>query len=256
MVASVRQQAHYEQIHDIYERHYYDDWSMRYRGEFIFPLLWKNLDLNDKSVAELASGSGHNSLALADQFPRIRLTGYDISPSACREYQRNVGRPAHHMDLTKPFEPTELVDAAFIIGGLHHCVADLGQTLRNVAGLLKPGGIFIMLEPNSQFFLEAVRNVWYRLDKSFDAETEHALNHDDIFKLVEQYFRCEDLHYFGGPAFFGVLNSMILRIPLWSKPVLSPPLMVAERLWNRLPGRSYHNVFLGRWIRTDTPIAT
>ena len=254
MDASLRQQAHYERIHDIYEQHYYDAWSMRYRAQFIFPLLWKHLDLNDKTVAELACGSGHNSLAILENYPRVKLIGYDISPSACREYQRNVGFPAHHLDLTKPFEPSEPADVAFIIGGLHHCVADLNQTLRNVARILKPGGTFIMLEPNSQFFLEALRNLWYRLDKSFDAETEHALNHDEIFEYVGQYFRCQDLTYFGGPAYFGVLNSMILRVPLRLKPLISPPLMVAERLWNRLPGRSMHNVFLGRWVRNDTPV--
>ena len=80
------------------------------------------------------------------------------------------------------------------------------------------------------------------------------MNHDAIFKYVESYFHCRDLDYFGGPAYFGVLNSMILRIPLWLKPLVSPPLMAAERLWNRLPGRSAHNVFLGRWVRNDTPL--
>jgi hypothetical protein len=66
-------------------------------------------------------------------------------------------------------------------------------------------------------------------------------------------FDCRDLTYFGGPGYFGILNSMILRIPLAVKPIISPPLMVAERVWNHLPGRAMHNVFLARWNRTEAP---
>ncbi len=251
--ASARQRDHYEQIHDIYERHYYDDTSMLYREEFIFRLLCRDLDLNGKRVAELASGSGHNSLSLMARYPDIDLIGFDISPSACNEYRRSTGFPCHELDLTKPAEISEQVDMAFIIGGLHHCVADLPQTLANAAKLVKPGGMFIMQEPNSQFFLEAVRKAWYRVDASFDAETEHALNHDELMQMGGGKFECRDLTYFGGPGYFGILNSMILRIPLAVKPVLAPPLMIAERIWNRLPGRAMHNVFLARWDRTDAP---
>jgi SAM-dependent methyltransferase len=152
------------------------------------------------------------------------------------------------MDSTKPMHPVAKFDAAMVIGGLHHCVADLPQTLRNVVAMLKPGGIFMMLEPNSIFFLEAVRNLWYRHDPSFDAPNEHALCHDETLKLIEE-FSLRDVRYFGGPAYFGVLNSMILRIPLAAKRYTSPPLMIAERRWNHLPWATMHNVFHARWNR-------
>ena len=254
MLASERQIAHFEKVHDDYVAHYYDAWSMRYREEFIFPFISSGQDLNDKRVAELACGSGYNSLALRQRFPGVRLTGFDISPSACADYARNLGAPATQVDLTRPIDVAERFDLAFVIGGLHHCVADLDQTLRNVAKILEPGGVFVMLEPNEQFFLEGLRKIWYRFDGSFDAATEHALNHDDLLKSAERYFRCTDVTYFGGPGYFGVLNSMILRIPLKAKPVVSPALIALERYWNRLPGRRMHNVFLGRWQRNEQPV--
>ena len=251
---SERQILQFEKIHDTYVAHYYDAWSMRYREEFIFPFISGGMDLNGKWVAELACGSGQNSLALRRHFPRIELRGFDISPSACADYERNLGFPARQLDLTKPIAIDETFDLAFVIGGLHHCIADLPQTLVNVARLLRPGGVFVMLEPNCRFFLESLRKIWYRLDGSFDADTEHALDHDEILQSVRQYFRIAPPRYFGGPAYFGVLNSMILRIPLRAKPILSPPLIALERCWNRIPSRRMHNVFLGRWERTGQPV--
>lgn len=249
MLDSERQILQFERIHDDYVAHYYDTWSMRYREEFIFPFISNGVDLNTERVAELACGSGYNSLALQQQFPKVSLSGFDISPSACADYERNTGFPAFQLDLTKPFQIEQKFDLAFVIGGLHHCIADLDQTLLNVAKILVPGGKFVMLEPNAQFFLEALRKLWYRLDDSFDAETEHALNHDEILKSADTYFTCTDLRYFGGPAYFGVLNSMILGIPLKAKPIISPALFLMERYWNKIPGRRLHNVFLGRWER-------
>ena len=243
------QQAHYERILAAYDAHYFDKWSMRYRDEFVFRPMWHDLDLNGKHVADLACGSGFNSVSLRQRFPRARVTGFDISPSACAAYRRATGFAARQCDLTRPMTSPPEFDAAIVIGGLHHCVADLRQTLCNVAAMLVPGGLFMMLEPSSEFFLEALRNLWYRHDGNFDHANEHALRHDAVLALVEDAFVLRDVRYFGGPAYFAVLNSMILRIPLPAKRLISPPLMMAERVWSRLPGRAGFNVFLARWRR-------
>jgi len=243
------QKAHYERILETYDAHYYDHWSMRYREEFIFDAMWRGLDFNGKLIADLACGSGQNSAALLRHYPEAKTRGFDISPSACAAYTERVGAPAYECDLTRSVAVDEKFDAAMVVGGLHHLVADLPRALENIASLLKPGAIFMMQEPNSRFFLEAVRNVWYRLDSSFDYANEHALDHDALLASANGRFRPLDVTYFGGPAYFGVLNSMILRVPLKLKPAISPPLMAVERVWNRLPGKWPHNVFLARWIR-------
>lgn len=245
---SLRQKAHYESIHDVYEAHYYDATSMAYREEFIYDPMLRGLDLNDKTVADLACGSGHTSLSLRRRFPHVSLTGFDISPSACAAYERRVGAPSRVTDLTK-YEDRGAFDIAIIIAGLHHCVSDLQQTLSNIAAMLRPGGLFIMLEPSSLHFLERVRQFWYRMDPSFDDQTEHALDHSELLSLAHENFRVEMLKYFGGPGCFLILQSMILRVPLWAKPALAPPAMVAERVWNQLPGPRWHNYFLARWER-------
>lgn len=243
------QKQHFENLASEYESHYFDKWSLAYRKEFIYPALWGNLDLNGKDVAELACGSGHNSLVLKEAFPSARLEGYDISPTACRRYTQLVGAKAHEIDLTTQMPEIKQYDAALVVGGLHHCVADLETTLANVASMLRPGGIFMMLEPSNRHFLESLRQIWYKMDKKFDDENEAALDHDEILDIGRKWFDLKRVSYFGGPAFFFVLNSMILRVPLSAKPFTSPPLMVIERLWNAVPIKQLHNVFAAQWQR-------
>ena len=61
---SSRQRQHYTAIHDAYEAHYYDAPSMAYRSRFIYRWLFDGVDFRNAEVADLACGSGHNSLAL------------------------------------------------------------------------------------------------------------------------------------------------------------------------------------------------
>lgn len=246
---SDRQKSHYERIHDAYEAHYYDAASMAYRQEFIYDPMFAGVDFNGLRVADLASGSGHNSLALRARFPDVRVEGFDISAKAVEAYRANVGTEAHQIDLTRGYEGDAAYDAAMFVGGLHHCVADLPGTLRTVAGMLRPGGWFLMFEPNNRYVLEAARKVWYRLDGYFDSATEAALDHDRLLDLADGLFRLVDVRHFGGPAYFLIYNSLVFRVPPRWKTAAAPPLVAAERLYNRIGGRIWHPVFVARWRR-------
>lgn len=248
------QAAHYNAIHDAYEAHYYDAASMDYRHRFLYQPLLQGLRLEKASVADLACGSGHNSLALRDYFPGVATTGYDISEAACRDYRINIGGLAHQVDLTRPYSAETAHDAAMIIGGLHHCVIDLKTTLANVARMVRPGGHFMMMEPSDHSFLSGIRRLWYKADHWFESDTEHALKHDELAALAAPYFTPEKVVYTGGPAFYLILNSLIMRVPLRAKPVLAPLLFPMESLYNALPGRAPFAVFLARWRRTDVPV--
>lgn len=248
------QSAHYNTIHDAYEAHYYDDASMAYRHRFLYQPLLEGLQLEKASVADLACGSGHNSLALRSYFPGIRTTGYDISESACRDYRVNTGAAAHQIDLTRPYSAELNHDAALIIGGLHHCVIDLETTLKNVARIVRPCGHFMMMEPSDHFFLSSLRRLWYKADRWFESNTERALKHDELVAMAAPYFVPERVVYTGGPAFYFILNSLITRVPLRMKPALAPVMFPIESLYNKLPGRGPFAVFLARWRRTDVVI--
>jgi SAM-dependent methyltransferase len=246
---SLRQKAHYERIHDAYNAHYYDHHSLRYREQFIFEPLLEGLDLNDRDVLDIASGSGHNTLLLKARFPRLRAVGLDISSAACREYGALTGATAVQGDLTRPLVLSQQFDVAVVIGGLHHCVVNLPQTIDNLAALLKPGGALLMMEPNADTFLQGIRDRWYRSDRYFDAPTERALSHDELLRIADGRFRADLVRYIGGPAYFLILNSLVMRVPLGAKRWIAPVAFPLERIAAATLGPSTAPVFIARWRR-------
>jgi SAM-dependent methyltransferase len=249
--SSTRQQVHYERIHDDYENHYYDATSMAFRERFIYDIMFRGLNLNGKDVADLAAGSGHNSRAVQQRFPQAKVAGFDISPSACESYRRIVGAEAFELDLTSQSPPRPRFDVAMIVGGLHHCVSNLPGTFRTISGLLRPGGLLLMYEPNERYALEALRKLWYRHDRYFDAQTEHALDHDESVALAARSsFVPVECTYGGGPAYFLIYNSMIFRIPVAIKRYMAPPLFALESAYNKLPWKACFPTFIARWQKS------
>jgi SAM-dependent methyltransferase len=247
--AALRQKQHYEAIHDDYERHYYDPSSMIFRNRFIYDVLFDAIDLNGKVVADLAAGSGHNSLGVLQRFPRATVFGLDISSRACESYQANTGSKAYQLDLMSGKDPGLNADVAMIIGGLHHCSTNLPGVFRTLSHLIRPGGHLLMFEPNRHYFLEGARRAWYRLDRYFDADTEAALSHESIAELASSYFSPQSCRYMGGPAYFLIYNSLLFRVPPGVKRVFAEPLFMSERLYNLLPGRWWFPYFIAKWVR-------
>jgi SAM-dependent methyltransferase len=247
----LKQRAHYETIHDAYEAHYYDAESMAFRQEFVYDVVFEGLDLDGKDVADLAAGSGHNSLWVAKRFPKARLCGFDISEKACVAYRELVGAEAHVFDLTSGEDCGRRFDVAMIFGGLHHCVSDLPGTLRTIAQLIRPGGLLLMFEPNSRYVLEGLRKLWYRLDSNFEADTEGALDHDALSAMAASDFLPIDCRYMGGPAYFLICNSLVFRVPQKLKRFLVPVLFPLERAYNHLPARFLFPCLIARWQRRE-----
>ena len=246
---STRQKHHYDTIHSNYEDHYYDEQSLAYRERFYYTPLFAGLDLDGRSVADMAAGSGHTSLALLRRFPKAKITGFEISRNACEAFCRNVGHPCVETDLIRPINYVGKFDVAMIVGGLHHCVADLPQVFRNIADLLRPSGLLLMLEPNQEFVLDWVRRLWYHADRYFDAANERALSHSQIFLQARPDFELQNVAYLGGPGYFLISQSLLFRIPKPMKRAMTPGLMISETLFNRVPGRWMHPYFIARWLR-------
>lgn len=250
---SARQKLHYEQIHEEYEAHYYDPQSLLYRERFILAPLLNGIDLNDCEVLDVASGSGHNTLLLQRRFPRMRATGVDISESACRAYERTTGWPAIQGDFTRPVSMDRQFDAVVAIGGFHHLVADLPQAITNLTALVRSGGVVLMMEPSADGVLEGLRRYWYQRDGYFDAPTEHSLSHDALLALAGGGFSSDVVRYIGGPAYFAVLNSLVLRVPLSVKPWLTLVTFPLEAAVNTLNLRTLAPAFIARWRRLPLP---
>lgn len=248
----MNQAEHYDRILVDYESHYYDETSMNYRRRYIYPKLFSGMDLNGKRVYELACGSGLNTSELLRIFPSATVTGLEISPRSCEAYRRNTGRDAIVYDLTaREAQALEPADCAFVVGGLHHCVTDLPSTFSNLSRLVAPGGHLAMVEPNAGYFLNALRNKWYRADHWFQTEEEAALHHDEIARMAQEWFEPLDIAYLGGPAYFLILNSLILRLPVRAKKVIAPIAFAGDDIYNHLPGTRMYPMFIARWRRRE-----
>lgn len=109
-----------------------------------------------------------------------------------------------------------------------------------------------MSEPSADFILEPMRQLWYRVDRSnFDAENEHALSHNQLLAEHGHGFRLRNVEYLGGPAYFLLLQSWVLRVPSSVKRYLAPPLMAVERLYQKLPGKLPFSTFIASWEKVE-----
>lgn len=243
------QRRHYNELHDRYEDHYYDAQSTEYRRRFIYDPMFANTDLSNKRVLEIGCGSGHNSDHFKTRFPDAQVNGCDIADCAVADYQEKFGaNTCLRLDITHPLEKIdEKFDVIIAVSVVHHLINGLDQAFENIHKMLNDDGVFIMYEPNA-LFLNDVRNLWYRLDKNFDNANEEALDYDEMkASFLAKGFAERHIIFIGGPAFYVILNSMILRIPKWFKRWTHPFWFGVESIWNKVLPRSMKACFIAEW---------
>lgn len=211
------QQFLFEHIHNDYVEGYEDKYSEYYKQTVIFPLVLSalnDLTLGSGSVLEIACGSGNNASIIKKALDKsVSFTGTDISRIAVADFEKQHGiGTAFVSDFTKSLSLSSKYDAILILGGVHHMINGLDQLFQNIRNVLLPGGVLIFVEPN-QLFLNKIRKFWYKKDKFFDAEDEEAINHSRLFAEFGMGFTLLTLNYIGGPGFFLISQSMILRTP-------------------------------------------
>lgn len=163
----------------------------------------------DARIVELFCGRG-NALVAWEQFGFARLEGVDLSAQLLRQYQGPA--QLYVCDARElPFEPASR-DIVAVQGGLHHLEhlpEDLDRTLAGVARVLRPGGLFVAVEPWMTPFLRAVHfaselRPVRRLLPKFDAfatmtEREHStyygwMRHAElILQLLRRHFEPRQL---------------------------------------------------------------
>lgn len=234
-----KQRSHYNRIIESYDEAYFDELSVKYREEFIYQPLFSGLSLTGKSLLEIGCGSGLNTKYLSKKYPELSFYGCDISDKAISRFKINNPRHIGFVaDITKDNLILEVpVDYCLGIGILHHCVHDLENAIENIYNSLSDNGLVLLFEPNGGGWLNYLRTCWYRCDKEyFDSSNERALCVDQISKICRSRFTVEFVKYFGGPAYFLILNSLIFRFPKRFKSLLFPFLMFLEWKINMFAG--------------------
>jgi hypothetical protein len=128
-------------------------------------------------------------------------------------------------------------------------VSNLPQAVANLTAVVRGGGVVLMMEPSADSALDGLRRFWYRRDSYFDAPTERALSHDALLALTGGAFAPEVVRYVGGPAYFAVFNSLVMRVPLRVKPWLAFATFPMEAAINAMNLRSWAPIFVARWRR-------
>jgi SAM-dependent methyltransferase len=125
-------------------------------------------------IVELFCGRG-NGLHALEQLGFTSLEGVDLSPTLAAEY-KGPGKITVADCRKLPF-PNSSRDILLVQGGLHHLPtlpADLESTLGEVVRVLRPGGLFLAVEPWLTPFLRLVhalcrQRLVRRLSPKFDA---------------------------------------------------------------------------------------
>jgi len=125
-------------------------------------------------VVELCCGQA-DALALVRERART-LVGVDVSLAMLEAAAARIPEATFAQgDATRLPLANAAFDCVLLSGGVHH-VGDRRGLFREVARLLRPGGVVVFREPLDEFWLwRALRAAIYRLSPALDAATERPL---------------------------------------------------------------------------------
>ncbi|KIK96226.1 hypothetical protein PAXRUDRAFT_826169 [Paxillus rubicundulus Ve08.2h10] len=100
-------------------------------------------------VLDLGTGGGFWAIDLADEFPEAEVIGVDLAPIQPREVPENCFFELCDLDqwyLPYPSGHFDVVHARF----MHTGIENYPRFLREIARMLRPGGVVILIEPDSE----------------------------------------------------------------------------------------------------------
>lgn len=139
----------------------------------------------------------------------IDYTGFDYSESVVAYL--HATRPELrilHQDVTA-FDADETYDVIVLLGGLHHVPAQAREAVASLAAGLKPGGLFLSLEPtHGNRLFKRFREGIYRKNALFDEQTERAFAVHELFDI----FRGTGFHLMDA-AYPGLISYVLYYNP-------------------------------------------
>ncbi len=188
------QQKHFDQIATEYlgsrsgEKHiaYKRQW-----WQYIYKKLVRYLPREEEvACLDAMCGNAELSLFLSNKIGEIKIDAFDYSDKmveAAKDKARgNPKISVIQKDILK-LNDKDKYDLVIIAGGLHHVPDNVELVLRSVNSALKPGGVFLNIEPTHNNVLwRIVREKLYRSNDLFDASSERAFRLGDYNALLRQ----------------------------------------------------------------------
>ena len=235
----------FDRISSQYEAHYDDINSRSYRAKFIYEPVFEGIDFSGMKVLEAMCGTGQTTEYLLARGATV--TALDISPESIESFtERWPACNAVCASILDSGLESNSVDCVVVMAGLHHLHPHVGDAIRELHRVLKPGGYLCMWEPHSGSLPDLMRKWWYRHDSLF-AENEAAIDFASIKDEFSSLFSFEKQYFVGNFAYLLVLNSLIFRVPLRLKRLYTPVLMKLEPIVNMFQGKLLSCVALAQW---------
>ena len=240
-----KQKQHYNDLIHKYEDHYDGKYSQIYRDRFINKYLFKGLNIKNKTVLEAMCGSGQTTRYLLSKGALV--IGNDISDVAMERFKNRWPRcEVNCSSLLETGLEDKSVDFVIIVGGLHHLHPDINPAIDEINRILKSGGYFCFCEPHAGSFPDFIRKVWYKKDKYFE-NNEESVDLENLKRINSSRFRVLNESYKGNLAYLFVLNSMIFRIPIFIKNLISPITILIEYLISPFQGKYLSCFVVTQW---------
>lgn len=152
------------------DRHHFDRWAPRYDRSVLQPVLFSPTHVavlkaavragaHPRDVLDVGCGTGRLLERAAQTWPDARFTGIDVTPNMIAEARRK-----HPGDARFRFEiadaaalplPPESIDVAFSTVSFHHW-SDQRGGVREVARVLRPGGLFVLADIRPPLLLRPI----------------------------------------------------------------------------------------------------
>jgi SAM-dependent methyltransferase len=243
------QKSHYNSISNTYAAHYGDNWSQKYRNKFINQLLVEGIEIDGKLVLEAMCGSGETTGFLLNR--QAKVTGLDISENEIENFKEKWSDcDVCCSSIRETGFGNEQFDVVVVVGGLHHVHPYVDQVIEEIHRILKPGGHFCFFEPHKNSFPDLIRKLWYKRDKLF-AENEEAIDIKHIERKFARKFSFIKTEYGGNVGYIVIFNSLVLRVPLIIKPLISPFFMFLESIIRPFQNRYTSCFVIGRWKKNN-----
>jgi len=152
------------------DRRHFDRWAPRYDRSWLQPVLFSpthaavldaagDAGVHARDVLDLGCGTGRLLERAAEKWPDARFVGVDLSPQMVAQARaKHVGDSRFRFEVgdaaALPLEPASM-DVAFSTISFHHWGDQLGG-VRQVARVLRPGGLFVLADIRPPLLLRPV----------------------------------------------------------------------------------------------------
>jgi SAM-dependent methyltransferase len=244
--SEIKQKELFDKHAKLFEAHYSDKYTEKFREWFVYKYLVKDLSLAGKTVLDAMGGSGQAADFYLAQ--GAKLTCLDISEELIESFKKKY--PQCDAICASVFEnniPDASFDVVSIVAGLHHLHPKVDFCIDEVFRILKPGGYFIFMEPHAGSLPDFFRKIWYKTDKNYFEENEASVDISELMQKNSGRFEFKLTKYTGFLAFLLVYNSYVFRVPLGLKKYYSPFLLWIDRLINPLQSRWSSCIAVCQW---------